>query len=495
MLSANLIMFLILICTAIPLGVLLYYKMQDVKQLQGQADALKKSLDDMDEQAKLIVRTDMELNKIQEELDKKIMGLYVLQRLSRTISMTLEEEQIFKRIQPVYLEDLGFDKAFGFLWNSKNNQFILSFSIGYTDSENELIKSFVNANKEQFTNFILSEKTLSSLLGPNNLISAEQLNSLLRVNSFIISPVLPQQSNKGLIFVGTQNPEILITEGDEELIKILATQLGQALENARLFEKTWRAQQELEKKVTERTHELTLAMDEVKKISDRKTAFVSSVSHELRTPLTSIKGYAAILLAGKLGDFSQDVRERIDKINRHSDELVHMVNGLLDISRIESGKVIMKTEVLDLANIAGKVDDLLSGQLKEKELSLTAEISPDAHLVLADRNQIERVFINIIGNAMKFTPAQGKITIHTRKIDKMIEVAISDTGCGIPTEAQGKLFEEFYRVDNEINQGVKGTGLGLALVKHIIEAHGGKIWIKSVVGSGSSFIFTLPAGE
>ena len=123
------IILLIYALTTIPLALLLIYKIQNINQLQSQVLGLKKSLDDMDEQAKLIVRTDMELNKLQEELDKKIVGLYALQRLSRIISMTLEEEQIFKRIQPEYLSDLGFEKAFGFLWNEESKQFVLHFCI------------------------------------------------------------------------------------------------------------------------------------------------------------------------------------------------------------------------------------------------------------------------------------------------------------------------------------------------------------------------------
>jgi len=489
------ILLVVYILTTLPLAVILIYKISRLNQLMPKFNSVKKSLDDMDEQAKLIVRTDMELNKIQEALDKKITGLYALQRLSRIISMTLEEDQIFKRIQPEYLEDLGLERGCGFLWDDGHKQFALRFSIGYTEDEINAIKSFINNNQKQCLNFITSDKTLSSISGLNDLITAQQLNTIFKVISCIISPLLPQQNNRGLIFVGTQNPETVVTEGDEELIKILATQLGQALENARLFEKSWRAQQELEKKVIERTHELTVALEEVKKISDRKTNFVSSVSHELRTPLTSIKGYAAILLTGKLGDLPKDVRERLEKINRHSDELVHMVNELLDIARIESGRVIMRSEICGLQETASKVEDLLSGQLKERALYLNTGIAQDTNLVLADKIQLERVLINLISNAIKFTPAQGRITITSRKIDKMIRVDVSDTGCGIPEEAQEAIFEEFFRVDNAINQEVKGTGLGLSLVKHIVEAHGGKIWVKSKPGAGTTFSFTLPATE
>jgi signal transduction histidine kinase len=199
------------------------------------------------------------------------------------------------------------------------------------------------------------------------------------------------------------------------------------------------------------------------------------------------------LLAGKLGNLPAEVRERLDKINRHSDELVHMVNDLLDISRLESGRITLKQEPQGLKDMAEKAADLLSVQLKEKQIELMISVPADADSVLVDGGQIERVFINMLANAIKFTPVKGKISVLSHKTDKAVQVDIADTGCGIPKEAQESIFEEFYRVDNPINQQVKGTGLGLALVKHIIEAHKGKIWVKSNSGEGATFSFTLPA--
>lgn len=131
-------------------------------------------------------------------------------------------------------------------------------------------------------------------------------------------------------------------------------------------------------------------------------------------------------------------------------------------------------------------------QLKEKQIELSVGVPEDANTISADRNQIERVFINLIDNAIKFTSQKGKIAINARKAQNMVQVDIADTGCGIPEEAQEKIFEEFYRVDNPINQEAKGTGLGLTLVKNIVEAHNGKIWVKSKLGAGSTFSFTIP---
>ncbi len=489
---ANLSAILSLAIVIVLLTIVLILKIDKIKKLQTMVDKLRKSLEEMDEQAKLIVRTDIELNKAQEELDKKITGLYALQRLSRIISTTLEESQIFKVIESTSFEDLGFEKAWVLLWDDEENKFIPQLNIGYLHDEIETIKPQVNSDKDIYLDLIKTGKTFSSISAPHNTAWREKINHIFKVNSFVVSPILPKEGSKGFFFVGTENMDVAITEGDEELITILSNQIGQALENARLFEKTWHAQQELEKKVEERTRELTFALDEVKKINKRKTDFISSVSHELRTPLTSIKGYAAILIEEKLGHLPPAAKERLEKINRHSDELVHMVNDLLDIARIESGRAIMKMEEQDLKTIISNVADLISIQCKNKNIELIASTQKDILPVLADRVQLERVFINLLGNAVKFTPENGKITIKAHSQDNVIQVDISDTGIGIPPDSLSMIFEEFYRVDNPINQQVKGTGLGLSLVKHIIEAHKGKIWAESKQGKGSTFSFTLP---
>lgn len=455
-------------------------------------DKLKKSLEEMDEQAKLIVRTDIELNKAQEELDKKLTSLYALQRLSRIISTTLEEKQIFKRVETSPFEELGFEKACGLLWDDKENKFILHLCIGYPDDAIKTIQASINSNPDIYLDLIKNARAFSSISPLSNAALKETINHIFRVNSFVIAPILPKEGNKGIFFAGTENIDVTLTQGDEELVAILANQIGQALENARLFESTWQAHQELEKKVEGRTHELTVALEEVKKSSQRKTDFISSVSHELRTPLTSVKGYAAILLEEKLGELPPAVKERLQKINRHTDELVHMVNNLLDIARIEAGKIPMKIEEQDLKEVIAAASDLIMIQCKNKNIELAANLPKDIPPVLADRNQIERVFINLLGNAVKFTPQNGKITVRAGIENGVVQIDVSDTGMGIPQDALSLIFEEFYRVDNLINQEVKGTGLGLSLVKHIIEAHKGKIWAESELNKGSTFSFTLP---
>jgi signal transduction histidine kinase len=491
MFGVNAVIAFIGLLVVIALTFLLFSKDSKLNSLQAAVDNLQRALDEMDEQAKLVVRTDIELNKAQEELDRKITSLYTLQKLSRSISSTLEENQIFKKVELSYLADLGFQKALAFLFDEEEKKFSLRLSLGYEEEEAAKIKTFIDAHKEIYSGLIHNEKAVSSIASRENPADTKNTKEIFGVVSFVFAPILAKEGNPGLIFVGAEKTDMIITEGDEELITILANQIGQALENARLFEKTWQAHQDLENRVEERTRELSKALEEVKKLSQRKNDFVSNVSHELRTPLTSIKGYASILLSGKLGALPEEVGKRLAKINKHSDELVSFVNDLLDLSRIESGKVELKLAPLSLKSVVDEVADLLAVQFKEKQIAFSSESPADLPEVMADYSQIKRTFINLINNSVKYTP-QGQIKVTLTKLDKEVQVDVSDTGCGMPESAMDKLFTEFYRVDSVMNQEIKGTGLGLAMVKNIVAAHKGKIWVKSKVGAGTTFSFTLP---
>ena len=306
---------------------------------------------------------------------------------------------------------------------------------------------------------------------------------------------MAQKNILGIIFAGNYSDTFPVTEGDEELISILADQIGQSAENARLFEQVYLSTQTLEQKIQQRTRELASALEEVQQISKTKSEFISAVSHELRTPLTSIKGYAAILMTGKVGQIPDQVKERLERINKQSDNLVKLINDLLDISRIESGRAEMQLIKTDLSAMVDNVSDLLTPQLKEKDITLIRDIDKDIPEVSVDPTQIERVFINLIINAIKFTPEKGQITVKVKKDTDKLNISVIDNGIGIKKEDLNRLFDEFYRVENEINQNVKGTGLGLTLAKKIVEAHHGKMSVISEPGKGATFYFTLPVEE
>ena len=428
-------------------------------------------------------------------MDKRLNGLEALLKASRLISTSLDENGIFQRLDESLMKDLDFEKSLILIFD-KEKKLYSRVSRGVPEDHLKTILS--NLENDPSIRIELEAGTIFSSANSSK-EKREIITRLFDAEHFVLTPILTQSGILGAVFAGNHSGAAGITEGDEELISILANQIGQALENARLFEQVFRSSEALEMKVQERTKQLAFALKEVQNISKTKTEFISAVSHELRTPLTSIKGYASLLMTGKLGAVPDQVKARLEKINIHSDNLVALINNLLDISRIESGRVEMKMTERKIADIIENVHDLLTPQLKDKGIQWATKIDPHVPPVVLDVHQYERVFINLAGNATKFTPPNGTITVSaefkkgkTEFDPNFVEMAVADTGIGISEEDIARLFNEFFRVDNEINQNVKGTGLGLALAKKIVEAHKGQMWVTSAVGKGTSFHFTLP---
>jgi signal transduction histidine kinase len=197
-------------------------------------------------------------------------------------------------------------------------------------------------------------------------------------------------------------------------------------------------------------------------------------------------------MTGKLGDVLPAQKERLEKIDKHSNSLVHLINNLLDIARIESGKVQMEIKDISIKEMLDSIIDIITPQVKEKNISLKINSKIKSDRIKADQGQMERVFLNLLSNAVKFTPENGKVSIGIEERDNDTQFSIEDTGIGIPPQDIQKVFQEFFRADNALDQKIKGSGLGLSLVKKIIDAHKGKIWFDSELGKGTRFAFTLP---
>ncbi len=219
--------------------------------------------------------------------------------------------------------------------------------------------------------------------------------------------------------------------------------------------------------------------------------FVANVSHELRTPLTTIKGYTETLLDGALKE--EVAPQFLQVIQKHADRLTKIVEDLLTLSKIESKEFYLKWERLPLSELIDDVLDFVKEAAEKKKISISQSIIPSSLEVTGDRSYLEQVFINLLDNAIKYTHEPGEISISAiEKGQTEIQVAIKDNGIGIPKEELSRIFERFYRVDKGRSQELGGTGLGLSIVKHIIQAHGGRVWADSKLGEGSTFYFTLP---
>ncbi|HTN43428.1 MAG TPA: PAS domain S-box protein [Nitrospiria bacterium] len=229
-----------------------------------------------------------------------------------------------------------------------------------------------------------------------------------------------------------------------------------------------------------------------KEVDRLKSDFVSQVSHELRTPLTSIKGYIDNLKDGIAGALTEKQLEYLSRMSRNAEHLAALIGDLLDVSRIESGKMTLRLTPLPLRDLIEEAVKNLRSVAEEKRLEVAVSPFEGESRVRGDRDQLEQVVAHLLVNAIKYTPPGGRITIALRRNEKFILTSIRDTGIGIPREKQSRIFERFYRVGPESFSIGNGTGLGLYIAKHIIEMHGGQIGVASEVGNGSEFSFTLP---
>lgn len=233
-------------------------------------------------------------------------------------------------------------------------------------------------------------------------------------------------------------------------------------------------------------HDIT----EIRRLETIRSDFVANVSHELKTPLTSIKGFVETLLDGALDD-KENSRHFLKIIQDHTNRLDSLINDLLTLSHVESKEIRLDKEEFYPRDLADRVLSGFKSQLAKKDIRIKNDISSGA-LVMADRNRIEQVFINLIDNAIKFSREDGDIKIYNEKTDSGLRFVVEDTGIGIPAKDVSRIFERFYRVDKARSRELGGTGLGLSIVKHIIELHGGNVGVESTEGLGSKFWFTLP---
>jgi PAS domain S-box-containing protein len=231
-----------------------------------------------------------------------------------------------------------------------------------------------------------------------------------------------------------------------------------------------------------------------REIEGLKAQFMANVSHELRTPLVAIEKSVSLILSKSTGEISPTQNEFLSIAERNLKRLTLLINDLLDLSKLEARKAVINPEETDLDKLIADSVESLNNWAATKAIKLSRSVSPDLPRLQIDPNKIIQVLNNLIGNAIKFTPENGSITVEAvlDKQENAVKVTVRDTGVGIPAEDLGKIFEKFYQAGKKDSEDVKGTGIGLAIVREIVELHKGKVWAESEKGLGSRFIFTLP---
>jgi signal transduction histidine kinase len=230
---------------------------------------------------------------------------------------------------------------------------------------------------------------------------------------------------------------------------------------------------------------------QLEEASKHKSQFLANMSHELRTPLNAVLGYTELILDKVYGEISEKMRDVLQRIESNGRHLLGLINDVLDLSKIEAGQLTLSLSDYSLKNVIQTVFSAVEPLASEKRIGLRIDVAPELPQGRGDERRLTQVLLNLVGNAIKFTDA-GEVSITGSSTNGSFHVAVRDTGPGISTADQAKLFQEFQQGDNSITRKKGGTGLGLAISKRIIELHGGRIWVESSPGQGSTFAFTLP---
>lgn len=226
--------------------------------------------------------------------------------------------------------------------------------------------------------------------------------------------------------------------------------------------------------------------------SRTKSEFLSNMSHELRTPLNSIIGFSDVLAEETFGPVNEKQKKYVSNISKSGRHLLSLINDILDLSKIEAGKMTLNPEKFEIGESLDEVKSTISPLARKKDIKLTIKLVPDEIVINADKGKFKQIVYNLLGNAIKFTGNEGSVAMSASLQEEYVHIEVKDTGIGISKTDQNKLFKIFTQVDSSNCRVYEGTGLGLVLVKNLVEQHNGKIWVKSEVGSGSSFIFELP---
>lgn len=248
----------------------------------------------------------------------------------------------------------------------------------------------------------------------------------------------------------------------------------------------------LEQKVTERTRELEEAREIAEAASRSKSDFLANMSHELRTPLNAIIGFSEVMTKGMTGAITDDQREYLNDIHESGKHLLNLINEILDLSKIEAGRIELEMSEFDLDAFIEESIIMLREKALKHNMKVTYNVI-DVGNIFADAIRLKQVLINLLSNAFKFTPDGGAISVQGRRVNGFVEISVADTGIGIKEGDVPRLFKPFEQLEPSLTKKYEGTGLGLAISRKIIELHGGRIWVESKAGKGSKFIFTVPA--
>jgi len=459
----------------LPIGVINIYTKKPRVFSSEELDLLRS----LSNQAAIII----ENSKLYSTIKDDKFNLTKLVETSQAINSTLDRE----RLQEIILNNtVEFTNAdYGFLMLIKDEYLNVKLSKGFERERAEKLRIKIG---EGIPGHVA--KTGRPVIVNDVSKDKRYISVFPETKSEAVIPLITQ--NKVIGVLNLESTRLRNFKRMQKTLNILTNQIAIAIENAGLYDEIRNFNKRLKNEIELATKELREKNIELRKMDQMKSEFVSNVSHELRTPLTSITGYTKLMLMEKLGNTNDRQRNGLRIISEEGDRLTRLINNVLDLSKLESGKIKFRLEKIDILEIAEKSIQTLKNSAIEKNIILTLHKHGRFTKFKASKDLLKQVFINLLNNALKFTGKNGKIDVILKRKKNEVEVCVKDTGKGVPKNLIPKLFDKFYQVDTSMTRKHGGTGLGLVIVKHIVDAHKGNIKVKSELGKGSEFIFTLP---
>lgn len=443
-------------------------------------------------------------------LQHRVAELMTLNELAVAIGSTLDRDELIDRALATVTRHLRFDRALILLLDDTRGVLTHGRSVGGSDEMTEAIRTLeLSVDRE---GALLSRLARSD--GPLLFRGVDddddqgnrEFARLLGVSSFLGTPLVTKGRTVGILAVDNQRSGRDVEPGDGPLLYTVGTLIAGGVENARLYEELDVERAALERRVAERTADLVDARMAAEAATAAKSTFLSNVSHELRTPLTSVVGFSK-LIAKRLDDLVfplvpsgdprvdravRQVRQNLGIIVQEGERLTTLINDTLDLAKIEAGRMSWRDAPLDIGEVIATATAATASLLDgEDGPRLVVDLAPELPQLRGDRDRLIQVVINLISNAVKFTPT-GTITLAARPHPAGVEVAVADTGVGIAAEDHDTVFEQFGQAGDTLTDKPRGTGLGLPICREIVEHHGGRLWLESELGTGSTFRFTLP---
>ena len=403
------------------------------------------------------------------ELSRSVEELKALGEVGSAVSSTLDVDTVLATILTHANKLAGTQAGQIFDYDEATEELHPRATVGYTGDSAEALRLNPIRKGEGVTGRAVAKR--QSVQVPDiavegvydsrlrDLIGASGLRALLAV------PLIREDQVLGALTIARTQPGEF-PRRVIDLMTTFASQSALAMQNARLF------------------HQLEIA-------SKHKSQFLANMSHELRTPLNAILGYTELIVDQIYGEVPEKIKEVLDRVQKSGKHLLGLINDVLDLSKIEAGQLTLSLSDYAFSDVVQAVVSAVGSLAAEKQLRLTVDVAPELPVGQGDERRITQVLLNLVGNAIKFTE-RGEVTIRVVASGGTFLAAVADTGPGIKKEDQEKIFEEFQQSDTAVAKSKSGTGLGLAIAKRIVELHGGRIWVESVLGKGSTFFVSVP---